>query len=374
MKERQPQRRQKLLFLPFMQIPSGHHQVADTLIDECYRHTSKVNCDKIDMLSYSYGGIEKLVSSLYLSWINNFPNSYHWLYYHSSYKESFKSKRNALYTSFFMYFFKKLLNESNPDIIVCTHALPSGVASRLKQKNKINQTVINVYTDFFINRVWGLKGIDYHLTPSIQVKNYLLTKGIPESKIAITGIPVHPVFREKGTERRLHKLSVLVTGGNLGVGGIEKLINKTKGDIQFYVLCGKNEALYQRLDNNKQPHIIPFRYITSRKKMNNLYDNVDAVLTKPGGVTISECLMKQKPIFIYNPLPGQEKINVEQLLKLGVVMLINHFEHAEHQILQYFTNKSKQKVYHKYVNAYHKSLETDSLTFMIDMIQESKRS
>jgi processive 1,2-diacylglycerol beta-glucosyltransferase len=45
---------------------------------------------------------------------------------------------------------------------------------------------------------------------------------------------------------------VLISGGNLGVGGLEALLKnmeevKSPQQIQFYVLCGKNKKLYEKL-------------------------------------------------------------------------------------------------------------------------------
>jgi processive 1,2-diacylglycerol beta-glucosyltransferase len=57
--------------------------------------------------------------------------------------------------------------------------------------------------------------------------------------------------------------------------------------------------------------------------MNDLYDQIDAILTKPGGVTISESLFKRKPIMIYDALPGQEEINLKQLKDLSLVFHLN---------------------------------------------------
>lgn len=49
--------------------------------------------------------------------------------------------------------------------------------------------------------------------------------------------------------------------------------------------------------------------------MNQLYNKADAILTKPGGVTISEALQKKLPILVHTSLPGQEEINLDYLLE-----------------------------------------------------------
>jgi processive 1,2-diacylglycerol beta-glucosyltransferase len=43
--------------------------------------------------------------------------------------------------------------------------------------------------------------------------------------------------------------------------------------------------------------------------MNDLYNEMDLVLTTPGGITISGRLRKQIPVFLFHALPGQEEIN-----------------------------------------------------------------
>lgn len=365
----------KALFLPFMQIPTGHHHVADALINEIQTSHKDIVCDKVDILSYSYGGMEKVVSSTYLAWIRKFPEVYDWLYKQAAYKKTSPHNRQYLYETMFSYFFKRLTNQQNPSVLFCTHALPSNIASILKKKNKLQSITVNVYTDFFINRVWGIDGIDYHMVPTIAVKEYLLERGVPSNRIFVTGIPIHSEFHPAKNQQLTNGgITVLVTGGSLGVGAIRKLLNYSKSyRIHYYVLCGKNKELYEQLLREDKPAVTPLPYITSKGEMNRLYDNVDAVLTKPGGVTISECLMKRKPIFVYDPLPGQEKINVDQLKRIGVVSTIDFEDYLlEPQILEFFCDERRQCIYRQKVDAYHQNLDERPLSLLIEDILQKK--
>ncbi|GAC43319.1 UDP-N-acetylglucosamine:LPS N-acetylglucosamine transferase [Paenibacillus popilliae ATCC 14706] len=56
--------------------------------------------------------------------------------------------------------------------------------------------------------------------------------------------------------------------------------------------------------------------------MNDLYNQADAVLAKPGGVTVSECLYKKVPILVYHALPGQEEINLLHLLHQQLIVYV----------------------------------------------------
>ena len=41
----------------------------------------------------------------------------------------------------------------------------------------------------------------------------------------------------------------------------------------------------------------------------------DIIITKPGGMTVTECLALRKPLIIIKPIPGQEEGNANFLLK-----------------------------------------------------------
>ncbi|MEC5425400.1 glycosyltransferase [Virgibacillus sp. C22-A2] len=358
------------LFLPFMQIPTGHHHVADSLMEDLHNFNKEISSGKVDILSYSYGKMERVVSSTYLTSIKLFPHIYNRIYDHLAYKNATKRIRHIHYEMLFTYFFKRLLKGNEPAILFCTHCLPSNLAGVLKQKRQLNAITVNVYTDYFVNRVWGIEGIDYHFVPSVLVKKFLRSLGVEEEKIFITGIPVHAVFHERtrlSTKNKNH--AVLVTGGSLGVGAMEELLPDPASDNQlhYYILCGKNEALYSRLLREKNPSVTPIPFINRKEEMNRLYDKVDAVVTKPGGVTISECLMKRKPIFICHALPGQEIVNAKQLKQLGLINTLRTRESIEDQITGFLNDSARKKAYEDKVEEYHKNLENKS---MIELLEE----
>jgi processive 1,2-diacylglycerol beta-glucosyltransferase len=364
-----------ILFLPFLQIPSGHHQAANALIDGMMQIAPDIKCENVEILSYSYGKIEKIISHIYLKWIHAFPTLYHSIYKNSVYKNIEENKRYRMYEWLFMSFMKKLLEEKQPDLIVCTHALPAYMLNYMKKRNDIKIPVINVYTDYFIHRFWGLDHIDFHFVPSYQMKEYLTRRGISERKIFITGIPIHSKIKKQLQPPEYKKksvISVLIAGGNLGVGGIEELLEtlgtvNSPQPIQFYVLCGKNIKLYEKLKRLQNHHVIPYPYISCRKKMNDLYDQIDAILTKPGGVTISESIFKRKPILIYDALPGQEEINLQHLKEAGLVFHLNKGNIYE-QILSILQDKDGLNRYQLQVANFHSQIHSKEPSELIAKI------
>lgn len=178
-----------------MNTKMSHHYVAKALIHELEKGKSDWICNKVDILSDHYGYIERAVYFSYLLFIKFLPELYNWIYYHMAYNKPLKSYQLCMYDLLFSYPLNQVIKRKNPNVIVCTHALPSRIVSFLKQKEKTDVIAINVYTDYFINKVWAIQGIDYHLVSTPRMKKALIDQGVSEASIFLTGIPVHPVFR-----------------------------------------------------------------------------------------------------------------------------------------------------------------------------------
>lgn len=355
----------KILFLPLLQMKSGHHLVAETLMDMIRKYMEDIQLKKIDLLSYTNEFLEKVISGSYMQWILRAPRTYSRVYETFFYGR--RGREESVLKWHEPYFIKKLeqlLREEKPDLVVCTHGYPSRLMSKIKSEGKSTVPVMNVYTDFFVNTVWGIEGIDLHLLPGKETKDMLShSYRVSDEKLVVTGIPVHGQFT-KGS--RYHKTGrmprILIAGGNCGLGGILKLVNEleTSKSCQFFVLCGNNEKLYNQLEMRNMDNIVPLPYIASRKEMNILYEKVDAIITKPGGVTISEALKKKLPIFIYSALPGQEMINLQYLQAKHLVFFFDRSMPIEKQLLGCLRDDLKIKRWEQAVSSYQDEIEVDS--------------
>ncbi|MBE4910123.1 UDP-glucuronosyltransferase [Bacillus luteolus] len=372
----------KVLFLPFLQIPSGHHQVVDALREDLEVNYSGLVFDKIDVLHYGYGKLESLISGIYLKWIHHFPSTYSWLYKSSVYSGASINKNYKLYELLFIHFIKKILLETKPDIVVCSHALPSYMLNQLKKRGFTSVPIVNVYTDFFVHSFWGTNYIDYHFVSNRNMKNDLITRGITENQIYVTGIPLHRKILQQTHSRSIPskpQLQCTIMGGSLGVGVIDRLINKLKptGQIIYHILCGKNTKLYNQLKNQSCKYIHPLPYISSREEMDTIYCQSDFIITKPGGVTVSECLQKRVPIFVYHALPGQEEINLNELNKLGVVFPLTDwelYEDLEQHLLSTYRSEKNLEQYHSSLEQYHGDFHHEPAAVILDrIIQETER-
>ncbi|KYD28881.1 MULTISPECIES: hypothetical protein [Anoxybacillaceae] len=95
--------------------------------------------------------------------------------------------------------------------------------------------------------------------------------------------------------------------------------------------------------------------------MNDLYDQVDFILTKPGGVTISECLYKRLPIFIYDTLPGQEEMNFRILKRHHLVFDFLNWKELRNisDAILSILHSPQITHYYSHVEQYHRQLSSD---------------
>lgn len=362
----------KVLFLPLLRMQSGHHQVAETLMDMLKKHTDGITVKKVDLLSYTNKSFAKMITGGYLKWIRYAPETYNLAYKNFFYVPSSK-EHSFKWSHIFLRKLAKLLAEEKPDLIVCTHGFPSYLLSQLKLLGKCDIPIINVYTDFFINSFWAREGIDVHFLPNQEVKEKLMkTYQIPPQKMIVTGIPVHEEITSHAyREKPLKRPKILISGGNSGLGGILKLSDELKHSTQFdyLVLCGNNRKLYDEILSWGLSHIKPLPYLSSRSEMNELYEAADAIVTKPGGVTVSEALRKRLPIFVHSMLPGQEEINLNYLKEKGLVFELKQKSSFEKQLLNILKNEKKMKLWKQSITSYQKEIELKNPEGMVDLMQ-----
>lgn len=65
------------------------------------------------------------------------------------------------------------------------------------------------------------------------------------------------------------------------------------------------------------------------------------VITKPGGLTSTESLTSHLPMFIINPIPGQEEENAEFLVEKGVAVWIKKKDNVARALKMLYRDTQK---------------------------------
>ncbi len=244
--------------------------------------------------------------------------------------------------------FRQYLIQANPEIIISTHYLPANIASNLKKKKKITSRLATVITDFGVHPFWIYKGTDLYAVASDYSRAELLKHGVSGDKIKVTGIPIDPKFYaayDKPAARAeldldRERFTVLVVTGSFGIGPIEQIVDLLHGHAQILVVCAKNDKLFIRLTKKNYPGVKVFGFVDNIDK---LMAASDLIVTKPGGLSISELLaMRLAPVFI-SAIPGQEAMNVKVLAQYGIGDKADNAAQVKKIVLDYLNSPQKLK-------------------------------
>jgi processive 1,2-diacylglycerol beta-glucosyltransferase len=223
--------------------------------------------------------------------------------------------------------FEDFINDYGPDVIICTHVVAAHVVSEVKRNVK-TAPAIGIVTDYTMHPFWeDATRVEYIVLASELLTPRAVAIGIEEERILPLGIPVHPKFNKripKSIAREQLNLRqdcpvVLVMGGSMGYGGIYKMVESLKDtNMQILAVSGKNKRQYNKLMKMENyPNLQVFGFVDN---IEVLMDAADCVVTKPGGLTVAESMVKGLPMILENPIPGQEERNTEFLMNLGLAL------------------------------------------------------
>ncbi len=219
------------------------------------------------------------------------------------------------------------LKQNHFDIVIMTHLFPAEILTQMKGRGiKIPKTIY-VATDYTCIPFTEETDCDAYVVPHEKLVAEFEGRGIDEAKIFPLGIPVRRIFSsqisQEEARQRLgfeeHKKYILVSGGSIGAGKLEKVIKllerKSGDEIRVVVICGNNRKLYQRLGRKYGGKIELIRHTD---EMAVYLRACDLYLTKPGGLSSTEAAVMRIPIIHLPPIPGCETKNARFFSRLGM--------------------------------------------------------
>ncbi len=353
----------------------GHMRAAQALEEVIKERDSSAVVKVVDGLEYVNRYFNKVVVDGYKFSAMKLPRMYGMLYRASNTDNNiFKmvQKTNSHYAKNFI----PLLAEFKPDVMVSTHPFMTIMGSRLREKGITNIPLIAILTDFALHSSCINSFVSDYIVSSVQMVDELEKVGVDRSIVHPVGIPIQPVFFEKDEhkEERLAEMgfdpdlkTVLIMAGSFGVTDILKIyenINELDIDFQIIVITGRNEKLFDafnsilscneslrvgepqaNFDDDKEPSRKEEKLnITKKTKLIFFTDEVykymhiaDLIITKPGGLTVTESLASCLPMALFKGIPGQETDNTEYLCNNNLAISIKKNNAAEviYQLLKY---------------------------------------
>jgi len=238
--------------------------------------------------------------------------------------------------------FVRLLKQFAPDVVLCTHFLPLEVLGAVKSKDgSVHPFVVCVVTDYEAHALWMEPAVDLYCVAAEETKARLVARQIDAARVAVTGIPIAARFAkpiDAAAVRRRFGLrddlpTVLVLGGGFGMGPMGEILGSLDDitrEFQTVVIAGRNLELRRELAGHDRRH--PTHVLGFVSNMHEMMAVADLIVSKPGGLTTAEAMALGTPLFILNPIPGQETANSDFLLEKGAAAKANRVEDLPYRI------------------------------------------
>ncbi len=301
----------------------GHIRAGDAMLDYAKENLSNVHAEHINFSNISSPVFTSINQLLYEIASKRFPRLWGWLYEISNRKGLlfFTMEKLLKLQALLNPKILKLFVEKKPDIIIFTNVLPAGLlADKIHRALGSGVTMTIVVTDYHGHVSYYIPHIDYYFVANTQVGEDLANVGARKEQIIVSGIPINPRFyvEEKVDELKLKygikngfPVVVCIVSFKISEKELIRLLDQLlQQKINLIFIANGNETLYTAVrsafaNNDKLFAVCWTNVIEEYIKISNV------VISKAGGLTVSECISLRKPLIMVNPIPGQEEYNAE---------------------------------------------------------------
>ena len=363
----------------------GHHATGQAIENEL--KSRGIDCETLDAYEYIKPILSDLVSKGYLlstSYAKRISSKLYDIILKKS-KPLKKYSVPKITSTVWAKDLKTYIEETKPDVIICTHVLAALLVNIMKEKEWTTAVTVGIVTDFTLHPLWEeARLLDYYVTPTDLLEFQMERKGLNADKMLPTGIPIKPKFSErtdqlearKQLELDLHKHTILLMSGSMGYGNIDEsieMLDRLNIDFQVMVVCGNNKRMYRKvkaLSTRKRFDI--YGYVDN---VDVMMDAADCIITKPGGITTSEAMAKGLPMIMVNPIPGHEMRNAEFMLNNGLALYATKSFPLDEAVFSLFQHPERITLIRSMLEIYARQNSARTLCdFLIDKYEQDQKS
>lgn len=303
---------------------TGHLRAAEAISSAVGPAAPELTVEQVDVLDLAPSGVEAAYADAFEMLADRAPRVWRRIYRHTDGPDTGDSTWWSLAERFLFRGFRDLLTSRPWDLCVCTHFLPCQLAAGRPP----DVPFWLVLTDFQLHRYWVQPAVERYFVPPGGAARSLRER-VAEASIRETGIPVDPEFRSPPSRGRARsslgldpgRPVVLVMSGGLGLDIVPRVRAVLAGapeEARVLAVCGRNEEARSELAEDADGgRLRVFGYVQG---VATLMAAADLVVTKPGGLSVSETLAVGRPLILSRPLPGHEEGNMSALVGAGAAL------------------------------------------------------
>lgn len=206
------------------------------------------------------------------------------------------------------------------DAIVCTHMFAAMMVTEAHKKHGITIPQYLVITDYCVYPGTEMVDVERFFIPAEALRPAYVSVGVASERVVATGIPISTGFMNAtdklSVRRKLHLPEtgkmVLLFSGSIGCGRLHKvapeLEQKLPDDTTLVIICGNNHRLHKQLKRVCTDKTVVVGFTN---RVCDYMTAADLCISKPGGLSVTEMLVKQLPMVLMLSVPGCESRNQE---------------------------------------------------------------
>lgn len=302
----------------------GHNTAAKALCEVLKNHGD--DCEIKDALAFGGQKASDLVCDSYLEIVKRTPKMFGEIYKLGGKVGQFNASQDIkspvyLVNRLYAKDLKEYIVENGFDAVICTHIFPLEAMTHLK-RHGFTVPVFFISTDYACCPLLEETDADVIFSPHKDSEVTFAARNIPMEKVVSSGIPVAQKFTvpaDKAAARAKlgfaeNEKIALIMSGSMGFGDAVDtagfILADAPENTKVVVIAGNNkemiDELEKRFKNEKRLVSVGFT-----DQVAVYMDAADVLLTKPGGLTSTEALVKCIPIIHTSPIPGCETENAE---------------------------------------------------------------
>lgn len=315
-------------------IGSGHTRAAEAIRAALAAHpaAATMQVDVVDFMARDISIIHYLMKRIYLLMLRFVPDLYD-VFFRVAGKNASGGVVRGAFAQVMVRTVGRVIRAYAPDLVIATHPFPEGAAALWRARHGASFTLAALLTDYALHAIWLVPGVDVYFVATEAMAEGMAARGFDTHMVHATGIPI--ARADYGLERSAAQTragltkdlpTILLMGGGLGLGGMDRTLaalERMERRLSILVVAGRNAVLeeHARTVARTSRHVI--RVFSYTDEIPTLMCAADLLITKPGGLTISEAFAAGLPLLLHDPIPGPETENAVYATRRGAAVWLH---------------------------------------------------
>lgn len=315
----------------------GHRRAAEALEAAFHHLRPDLSVQLADYNLISNAKFHQVVTKAYLQTVQTMPAVYDY-YYRLLARMNDRSLVYQSINHIGLKHMERAIQAVAPRVVISVFPTSSGTVGELKRYGLMAAPLVTVITDNVVHSQWLHSYTDLYLVGSEQVRRGLLAMGVAPERVKATGIPIDPRFSRLPDRRKARAalgLSqeapvVLVLGGaarkGSGVDAVASALLQVGQPLQALLVAGDGTAVEEvsgLLQREAGGLPAGWRILPHLDDPCTAMAAADLLVSKAGGLTVSEALASGLPMVLFGFLPGQEEANVRYVEQAGAGIAVS---------------------------------------------------